>query len=638
MSAISQLRAAIIEEANDVLEDSDCARFLRARPGSIEKATELVNSWYEWRHTLLDPLPPDGLRFSPNIIMANPHHLPAHPYIHLLPGKICIIELFVVDNFIHIICGCAFSVAHHGWDKDGRPLYWEKTGTIQNNFDEVFEHFSTDELVQYHIMSQECFNLRFKFASAREGKMIGDSVVVFDMTNVNMTLNMQSIAYIKRILAVDQMYYPETLHKLFIINCPWYFTALYGLFKPFIDQRTKDKVCLLRSDYLPYLLEQMDISQIPEDFGGESADVVWNLQNPESSGCSMRQIEEYLRNKYSEENMSSLLSVEECSALKDAILVSENIRLGRATMWNLPKEQNIGTASIREGSYDRYDNSVGLDFGTEYDDGNVRNTHRNSASIQSERALSSQALPHYQHHHAHIALKPMRARMIKAEDESKYHAYCLLVEYGEGLSWPIRRRYSDFYQYNQTLKMHSKDFPSIVWPKLPPKSYFFKKSKSVVAVRLVGLDFFLTAVLDRLIRIELDSAGHILGEAFDNTAPCAIALRQRLRIATLEFLEVMDHVHVTADVPVNRDIVIRQLRSIDNNGSDGAVPSAVQAGSTQVRNESTNVTEVVQPVTRPRSISQFEKFNTYTLYVLIVCIVFFSGILGYYLRLTFIAE
>lgn len=84
---ITELRAQVHPEASASMNDHDCLRFLRARPGSIESAAAMVNACHAWRHTLMEPLPPSGLRFSPNTIMASPHLLPAHPHIHLLPGE-----------------------------------------------------------------------------------------------------------------------------------------------------------------------------------------------------------------------------------------------------------------------------------------------------------------------------------------------------------------------------------------------------------------------------------------------------------------------------------------------------------------------------------------------------------------------
>jgi hypothetical protein len=467
-------------------------------------------------------------------------------------------------------------VAHHGWDRTGRPIYWEKTGTIQNNFTQVFKHFTTNELVQYHIMSQECFELRFEYATKKMGIPITNSVVVFDMTNVNMALNIHSIAYIKQILTIDQLYYPETLHKLFIINCPWYFTALYGLFKPFIDQRTKDKFTLLGSDFLSSLLEVIDISEIPEDFGGESADVCWDLQYQDSSGCSEQQIIAHMRSKYTDDTAPELLSEEEVSALYAARCHPD------------ARGEEAVAAELREGSYDA--DGDGQDE-SEVDQRQAQaqpqqQQHRRqhsgtrrfveSLSVDGTAVVSSDPDPRHQRHHAHIALRPTRTRMVKAEDASRYHLYYLVVEYGDSASWPIRRRYSDFHKFNEKLKIIGHAYPNIVWPKLPPKTFFFKRSKSVVALRLVGLDFFLSAVLDRMLRIETDGCGDAIGA---HTTEQGIALRQNLRIAILEFLEVTDHVTTVAEEPLHRDILIRQLQGVDSGARGGAHNFNINGGS-----------------------------------------------------------
>jgi hypothetical protein len=86
-AAVAELRAGVAPAASAVLTDNDCERFLCARGGSVHKATAMVAAWHEWRHALLQPLPPAGLIFSPNILMSNPIKLPSHPFIHLLPGK-----------------------------------------------------------------------------------------------------------------------------------------------------------------------------------------------------------------------------------------------------------------------------------------------------------------------------------------------------------------------------------------------------------------------------------------------------------------------------------------------------------------------------------------------------------------------
>jgi hypothetical protein len=98
---IAEFRGAVGENISQEMMDTDCLRFLRARKGIISEAVMMAQNWYDWRHTLLEPLSiENGLRFSPNIIMSSPLKLDTHPQKHLLP------------------------VSHHGFDKQGNPVYW----------------------------------------------------------------------------------------------------------------------------------------------------------------------------------------------------------------------------------------------------------------------------------------------------------------------------------------------------------------------------------------------------------------------------------------------------------------------------------------------------------------------------------
>jgi hypothetical protein len=233
----------------------------------------MATDWYRWRHTLMEPIPPSNIRFSPHILLSMPTHLHEHPYAHLL------------------------QVTHHGFDREGHPIYWEKTGTIQSKFRELMTHFSTNELLQYHILSQDLFGCRFQYASTKFAKDIQKAVVVNDMSNLTMSLDMESIWYIKQVLSVDSNYYPERLHRLYLINCPWYFPAIFAMFKPFIDQRTRDKFHVLGSSYLNDLSEGIDLSEIPVEYGGTSTSLSWDINPKEASGGSVMQAEAFFKER-----------------------------------------------------------------------------------------------------------------------------------------------------------------------------------------------------------------------------------------------------------------------------------------------------------------------------------------------------
>jgi hypothetical protein len=271
---ITELRTFLTDDINHELTNHDCLRFLRARNGDIHRAEEMIIRWYEWRHNLMDPLPPHNLRFSPNVLLASPITLDQHPFKHLLP------------------------VTHQGFSKHGHPIYWEKTGYVQSTFAEVKKHFSNVELLQYHIMSNELCEARFQYAAKKFNRPVNKMIVVFDMSHVQITLDMDSIWYIKQILQVDQNYYPERLYKLFIINSPWYFPALYGMFKPFIDQRTRDKINIFSTDFLAPMQEVIDLSEIPMDFGG-TKEVRWDMLWDDETGASRKQMEDFFYQRFS---------------------------------------------------------------------------------------------------------------------------------------------------------------------------------------------------------------------------------------------------------------------------------------------------------------------------------------------------
>jgi hypothetical protein len=291
---IAEFRSTISDDINKVFSDHDCIRFLKARGGSVVRASQMANAWHIWRHSFLNALPPHNIPLTPNTILASPNKVPDHPRIDLLP------------------------IMHMGHDRDGRPIYWERTGYIQSRFTEVFEVFTVDELIQFHISSNESFECRLDYYSKKFNKQITNTIVVFDMKYLMMTLNVQSIQYIKDMLGIDQAYYPERLYRLFIINAPWYFSALFAIFKPFIDKRTADKFIIVGSDFLASLTEYIDLNNIPQEYGGTMPVSPWGGPFPEESGTSYEQIDNYVRSKYPPDKVFSLLTPEEIRGLEQA--------------------------------------------------------------------------------------------------------------------------------------------------------------------------------------------------------------------------------------------------------------------------------------------------------------------------------
>jgi hypothetical protein len=288
---ISELRKNLSPSLNSLLTNTDCHRFLTARSDSIPDAVTMIQNWHEWRHTLLDPIPPYNIRMSPNILLATPSPLYSHPFRSMLPLNHCCVS------------------------KNNLPIYWEKTGAIQSIFGEIKRRFTPLELFQYHLQSNELFENRlFHLTKQRQqnqqqqqhsdqmspvlaSESLHQYIIIFDMKGIHLTLDLDSIWYIKQLLETDQQYYPDRLYKLLIINSPWYFNAIFQIFKPFISLKTCEKIVILGTDYFESLEEFIDLEMIPVEYGGTYPEMVWELTPNVIHGTSLEQIEEFIQHR-----------------------------------------------------------------------------------------------------------------------------------------------------------------------------------------------------------------------------------------------------------------------------------------------------------------------------------------------------
>lgn len=95
---LQELRKQLSLEINEVLSNHDCHRFLNARSNNISKAVDMIKNWYSWWITILP-----GTTVAPKNILECPDEK----------------QLVAKDILLH---------SNIGEDKEGNPIYWEKTG------------------------------------------------------------------------------------------------------------------------------------------------------------------------------------------------------------------------------------------------------------------------------------------------------------------------------------------------------------------------------------------------------------------------------------------------------------------------------------------------------------------------------
>jgi hypothetical protein len=114
---------------------------------------------------------------------------------------------------------------------------------------------------------------RMKHASSKHKKIIEKQVIVFNLANLSYSIDTNAMAAFKGTLTIDEAYYPERLHRMYMINAPWFFTAIWAIIRPWLDPITADKIQIVGSDYLPVLREEIEDHQIPVDFGGSGINI-----------------------------------------------------------------------------------------------------------------------------------------------------------------------------------------------------------------------------------------------------------------------------------------------------------------------------------------------------------------------------
>lgn len=166
------------------------------------------------------------------------------------------------------------------YDKAGRSVYCELTGGI--NVSKLLKVTTSDKLLKWHVHSTENDGQRLyqdATDAIREGRSsapegvtcMASGCVILDMTGFSMGMVMgETKAYLNKVTAISQNYYPETMGKMFIINAPLIFTTVWALVKGWLDARTVSKIEILGgpAEYEPRLLAEIGAASVPQQYGG----------------------------------------------------------------------------------------------------------------------------------------------------------------------------------------------------------------------------------------------------------------------------------------------------------------------------------------------------------------------------------
>ena len=129
-----------------------------------------------------------------------------------------------------------------GYDRDGRAICINKYKPV---------HYQNDMSTEKYFF----WNVEKVLACTRKSGL-EKVITVFDYTDYT-TKYEASLSIAKRFITNIQKHYPERTHKVYIVDAPTAFRALYAILKPFIDPDTKSKLIFCSSKDIRALMEDV---------------------------------------------------------------------------------------------------------------------------------------------------------------------------------------------------------------------------------------------------------------------------------------------------------------------------------------------------------------------------------------------
>ncbi|CAN1354103.1 Phosphatidylinositol/phosphatidylcholine transfer protein SFH13 [Linum perenne] len=247
---VSQFRQRLIER--DLLpprhdDYHTMLRFLKARDFNIEKTIQMWEEMLQWRR-----------EYGTDTILEVKYTLSSRNHLY------ADFEFEELEEVLQY-----YPQGYHGVDREGRPVYIERLGKAHPT--KLMRITTIDRYLKYHVQEFErALREKFPACSISAKRKIWSTTTILDVQGLGMKNFSRTAANLLAAIAkIDNSYYPETLHRMYIVNAgPGFKKMLWPAAQKILDAKTTSKIHVLEPKSLHKLLEVIDSSQLPDFLGG----------------------------------------------------------------------------------------------------------------------------------------------------------------------------------------------------------------------------------------------------------------------------------------------------------------------------------------------------------------------------------
>jgi len=181
------------------------------------------------------------------------------------------------------ICGCPDELLekymptwHQGYDRQGRPVVFSHYGKFR--FGPVLEAGVTvEKILQLHVRNSENTARLCGKQSSKLGRDVPNALIIMDTEgwDPNNLRSKGAFEWARGLAKIDQEHYPERMGQLLIINAPSSVHYFYKAASWMLPEKARNQVRILggRETWEPALLELIEASQLPPQYGGTGPDL-----------------------------------------------------------------------------------------------------------------------------------------------------------------------------------------------------------------------------------------------------------------------------------------------------------------------------------------------------------------------------